>query len=332
MDGRFEDKIKTEKKISEKISGMPEYMQRFYYSIGMKTHKTKERYIENVIRFLNIYGNGDSVSIDKLNLVDAFVIQKYISDISYYYKKGELKELSSSAKACNLSCLSTFFRFLKANNYIEKNPFEGGAIDRPKPQEKEIIFLKANEVTAVEKAILEGVGSNRAVSRQKNWKYRDFCLFWLPVVNGIRVGALSEINVRDIDFNDRSITVIEKGERRTRIYFDEKAALYLKLWIEQRKEILKGNNEDALFISNRKDRITVMSIERLIEKYTEFAINRHISPHKLRATFATNLYNKTRDIELTSKALHHKSTVPTQKYVKVFDQDVKNAVNLGLYN
>lgn len=332
MSGRLENKIKTENKLARKISSMPEYMQRFYFSIGMKTHKTKERYIENVARFLTTYGNGEYVSIEKLNMVDSFIIQKYISDIGYYNKKGMLTELSASAKACNLSCLSSFFRFLKANNYIDKNPFDGGAIDRPRPQEKEIIFLTPNEVTIVEKAILDGVGTSRSVSRQKNWRYRDFCLFWLPVVNGIRVGALSEINVGDIDFNDKSISVIEKGERRTRIYFDDKAALYLKLWIEQRKDNLNGSHSDALFISNRKERITVMSIERLIEKYTEAAIGKHISPHKLRATFATNLYNKTRDIELTSKALHHKSTVPTQKYVKVFDQDIKNAVNLGLYN
>ena len=332
MSGRLENKIKTEQKILEKIAEYPDYMKRFYFSISMKTHNTKERYIENVIRFLNVYGEGKTVTLDMLNCVDSFVILKYISDISYYTKNGKAEELSSAAKACNLSCLSSFFRFLKTNSMIDKNPFDGGAIDRPKPQEKEIIFLTADEVREVEKAVLDGVGSSRSVSRQKNWKYRDFCLFWLPVVNGIRVGALSEININDIDFNDKSITVIEKGDKRTRIYFDDKAALYLKLWIEQRKEILAGHDTDALFISNQKSRITVMSIERLIEKYTEGAIGRHISPHKLRATFATNLYGKTRDIELTSKALHHKSTVPTQKYVKVFDQDVRNAVNIGLYN
>ena len=339
MSGRLENKIKTEQKITEKISTMPEYMKRYYFSIGMKTHNTKERYIEDIIRFLNYYGDEKTVTLEMLDKVDPYTIQKYISDISYYYKKGKLTELSASAKACNLSCLSSFFRFLKANNYIKNNPFDGGTIDRPKPQEKEIIYLNKDEVLNVEKAILDGVGSKRSVSRQRDWKYRDFCLFWLPIINGIRVGALSEIDVDDIVFNDRSFSVIEKGNVATRIYYDEKDALYLKLWIEQRKELMKGHEYDengnkinALFISNQRERITVMSIERLIKKYTEAAINRSISPHKLRSTFATNLYGKTRDIELTSKALHHKSTVPTQKYVKVFDQDVKNAINIGLYD
>lgn len=348
MKGRLENKIKTEQRIDRMIADMPEYMHRYYYSISLKTHKTKERYIENVIRFLNVYGNGETVSLEMLNKVDAFVIQKYISSISYYKKDGSIMELSNSSKACNISCLSSFFRFLTANGFIKKNPFDGGAIDRPKPQEKEVVFLSKDEVKKVEKAILDGVGTKRSVARQKNWKYRDFCLFWLPVINGIRVGALSEINIEDIDFNDNSILVVEKGDRITRIYFNDKAALYLKLWIEQRKEAIErcektrensGNSEDyepidynALFISNTGSRITVTSIERIIEKYTEGAIGRHISPHKLRATFATHLYGETRDIELTSKALHHKSTTPTQKYVKVFDQDIRNAVNIGLYN
>ena len=332
MNGRLESKLKSERKIQRLLVDQPEYMHRYYYSIGLKTHKTKERYIEQVVRFLKAYGNGGQVTLDMLNQVDSFVILKYLSDISYYEKKGTLIELSNSAKANNLSSISSFFKFLATNRLIEHNPFDGGAIDRPKPQEKEVIYLKVEEVKKVEKSILDGVGNNRSVARQKNWKYRDFCLFWLPVVNGIRVGALSEINIEDIDFNDNSIIVIEKGNRPTRIYFDEKASLYLHLWMEQRKENLGDSECDALFISNRKERMTVTTIERTISKYTEAGINRHISPHKLRATFATNLYRKTRDIELTSKALHHRSTTPTQKYVKVFDQDIRNAVNIGLYN
>ena len=332
MKGRLEHKLETESQIQDKIESMPEYMHRFYYFINLKTHNTKKRYVCNVLRFLDYYRKGETVTLDDLNKVDAFEIQKYISSISYYERDDGLQELAEGTKACILSSLSVFFKFLAGNQYIVRNPFDGDAIDRPKIQEKEIIYLNKEEVRKVEKSILDGVGNDLAVARQEEWKYRDFCLFWLPVVNGIRVGALSEINVEDVDMKDKSISVIEKGNRPTTIYFDDKAALYLRLWMEKRARLLNGEKCDALFISNRKKRITIRSIENLIGKYTENSINRHISPHKLRATFATNLYGKTRDIELTAKALHHKSTIPTQKYVKVFDQDVRNAVNLNLYN
>lgn len=332
MKGRLESKMKTERYIQNRLQNAPDYMHKFYYSINVKTHNTKKKYIDHVLRFLEYYGKGKEVSVDQLNEIDAYEIQKYISSISYYERGGDVCELSESTKANALSSLSAFFKFLSTNRYIERTPFENGAIDRPRPQEKEVIYLNKEEVRKVEKTILNGVGNDRAVARQEKWKYRDFCLFWLPAASGIRVGALSEINVEDINLQDKSISVIEKGNNPVRIYFDDKTALYLRLWMETRKRILDGKECDALFISNRKKRITIKSIENVIEKYSEGGIDRHISPHKLRATFATSLYNKTRDIELTSKALHHKSTVPTQKYVKVFDQDVQNAVRIGLYN
>lgn len=330
MEGRLENKIKVENYIESKIADMPEYIIRFYYSINSKTHNTKERYIVNVIRFLKDYGNGNVPSLEEVNRVSAFDIQKYISKIKYYDKGDEVAELSDAAINCNLSSLSVFFRFLYSNGMIRKNPFDVG-IDRPRVQEKDVIYLNAEEVRKVKKAILNGVGNELSVTKQQNWKYRDFCLFWFPVVNGIRVGALSEINVQDIDFNDRSVSVVEKGNRRVRIYFDEEAAMYLRMWMEKRARLLGDTKCDALFVSNRKQRMSVRSIEDIVAKYTENSIGRHISPHKLRATFATALYGKKRDIELVSKALHHKSTTPTQKYVKVFDQDIRDAVNSGLY-
>ena len=332
MKGRLERKMGIEKEIQSKIADMPEYMTRFYYSIMTQTPLTKKRYITNVIRFLSIIGAGKPVTLKQLNGIDAFAIQKYISDISYFDRNGETRELSETTKANIYSCLSAFFSFLASNNMIENNPFADGAIKRPRPRETEVIFLTADEVKAVEKTIINGAGTSRMVSRQKNWKYRDFLLFWLPVVNGIRVGALSEINVEDIDFKDRSIRVIEKGNKPMKIYFDDKADFYLRLWLSTRDEILAGQKSDALFISNHKTRISVRAIEVLIGKYTLAATGRHISPHKLRATFATALYKKKRDIELVQKALHHTSPVPTQRYVKVFDQDIRDAVNSSLYD
>ena len=332
MNGRLEHKIEIENRLKYKIKNMPEYMQRYFYYINSNTHNTKERYIENVLRFLNYFGEGEIVEQDRLRGINSFVIQKYISDISYYEKNGEVKELSDTSKANIYSYLSSFMAFLYGNGYIDTNPLNNGSIKRPKPQETEVKYLTPQEVKKVERSILNGIGTERSKARTEKWRYRDFCLFWLPVSNGIRVGALSEINVGDIDFKDMSIRGIEKGNKPVRIHLNEKAVMYLRLWIEQRNKILNGQKIDALFISERKKRMDVSSIEKTIIKYTEASIARHISPHKLRATFATNLYKKTGNIELVSKACHHSSTVPTERYVAVLDRDIKDAVNLNLYD
>ena len=239
MNGRLENRIKIEQNIQKKIADMPDYMQRFYYSIDSTTHNTKEVYINNVIRFLDAYGNGKEVSVADLKKATPFTIQKYMSDISYYTgADGEVRERSNASKANILSCLNSFFTFLNANQYIDRNPFATGVIKYPKAQEKEVVYLTPPEVRTVEKGIIDGVGTDRAKARQEKWKYRDFCLFWLPVINGIRVGALSEINVEDIDFADKSIRCIEKGDKVVRIYFDDKADIYLRLWLEKRKRLL----------------------------------------------------------------------------------------------
>lgn len=332
MNGRLEHKIQTEQRLEPKIENAPEYFQKFYMFLSQKTHKTQLVYIENVLRFITALGDGTPISEDKLKEIDAFRVQKYLNSINYYYKNDELIELQPASKNIHISSINTFFKFLVIYNYIDKNPCENGAIQRAKVTEKDVIYLTAPEVRKVERAILNGVGSSRAMARQEKYKYRDMCLFWLPVCNGIRVSALSEININDVDWDKREIkNVIEKGNKTVTIYFDERGAVYLRMWMEQRSRILNGKKCDALFISNRREpsRITVMSIENLIAKYTESAIGRHISPHKLRSTFGTNFYNKTHDVELTAKALHHTSTVPTQRYVSVLKEDIKNAVQKG---
>lgn len=333
MEGRIENKIKIESKLKEKIHTAPDYMRRFYTSLSTRSYNTKERYIEIVLRFLKHIGGGKYPTAEQLKAVGIFEIEEYLTEISYIKKNGETVEIQPSTY-CNIqSGISKFFSFLLKYGYIEKNPFDGGMVERPKLREKDVVYLDKREVISVEKAILNGVGNSASVSKQADWEYRDFLLFWLPVINGIRVGALSQINVDDINLEGKYIEVIEKGDRYRKIYFDDKAFRVINLWLTQRRTLLNGQKCDAFFISNRRQRITVRAIENIVGKYVLAATGRHLSPHKLRATFATNLYASTRDIQLVSKALGHKTTAPVQKYVKVLDKDISNAVNLmsGVY-
>lgn len=335
MQGRIEHKIVVEKKIQEIIKEYPSYIKKFYYSLNSKTHMTKLRYIMNVIRFLNYYGNGNTVKESELNNIEAFDIDSYMQSINYIEDNGIVKELSPSTKACIYSSINAFMTFLKYNKYILENPFEVTKIERPKIQENDVVFLTPEEVKKVENAILEGVGNARSKGKQKNWKYRDMLLFRIPVVNGLRVTALSEINISDINFKRNTIKVTEKGNVTKEVYIDDKTKDYIIKWMCDRKDILDGFNDcNALFISNRKERMSVSSIGDVIEKYTHAVIkDKHITPHKLRSTCGTNIYQHTKDIYLVASVLGHKSTSPTKRYAKIFDEDKQNAINAvaGLY-
>lgn len=323
MQGRLENKLKTEKTISEKVKQMPSYMERFLLSIRSKEHTTRLRYVNNVSRFLLHYNNGIYPAIEDLRKIDSFAIQEFMSDIQYYQDDdGNIKELKETSQCVIYSSLSTFFMFLTRSGYIEINPFDNKMIERPKIHETEVVYLTPEEVRKVEYNIV-----HQGTERQRKWKYRDYLLFRIPVINGLRVTALSEINVDDIDMDNHRIKVIEKGNISKYVGFDEMTGRYLSMWLTERGKLLGKEKCNALFISNRRTRMTTSSIERVIMKYTECIDGKHITPHKLRATCGTNIYQQTKDIYLVSKVLGHKNTVPTKRYAAVLNEDIADAVN-----
>lgn len=329
MRGRLEHKMKIESSIQNKINDMPDYIRRFYYSLNQKSHTTKNVYIANVIRFLNWKYKGKLPELEEINLIESYDIQVYMSNIVYFEKNGETQELKSTSQATIYSSLSSFFAFLNKYYKTENNPFNSKLIERPTIRENDIVYLTPEEVRKVENEILNGVGDSLSVARQKDWKYRDLLLFRIPVVNGLRVTALSEINIEDINLEERTILVTEKRNITKKVDYDKKTGEYLELWLKKRKEILgdKAETEKSLFISNRKNRITVRSIENIVSKYTTCIEGKHITPHKLRSTCGTNTYQATGDIYLVSKILGHKNTAPTRRYAAVLDTDKRDAIN-----
>ena len=242
MRGRLEHRIKTEGFLQEKISDMPEYIKRFYFSINQKSHTTKRVYINNVIRFLQHKYKGKMPTIDELKSIESYDIQIYMSEIEYYDKNGETCELKEATQNTIYSSLSTFFAFLNRSYNIGNNPFANQMIERPTIPDKAIVYLTPEEVRTFENQILNGVGNARSIGKQKKWKYRDLLLFRLPVVNGLRCTALDEINIDDIDMVNRKIMVTEKRNITKTVDFDAKTANYLNIWLKDREELL---GEDA---------------------------------------------------------------------------------------
>ena len=332
MTGRLENRIKTENRIKANLEDAPAFVRDFYYSLNDRTHKTKLVYINNVLRFLR-YMYGEDISDleeDAVDEISSSDIERFVEDIGIIDTGEKRREMSSDAKAQILSSLSMFFGFMAATRRISENPFENKRIRRPRKKEKDVVFLTPEEVKSVEQSIL-------ARSNRDQWKWRDLLLFRIPVINGLRVTALSEINVDDIDFANGTIRVVEKGNVHKDVYVDQQTMKYIRYWLSERREILLQNKtkSDALFISSAMQRITIKSIERLIVKLTSETVpGKHITPHKLRSTCGVNMYQAKKDIYLVASVLGHRSTEPTRRYTKVFDSDKQNAINelANIYN
>ena len=90
----------------------------------------------------------------------------------------------------------------------------------------------------------------------------------------------------------------------------------IKKWLRKRNEMIPGSEVKALFISNRKTRMSRSSVQRLVEKYGANIQGKHMSPHKLRATYGTQLYNATGDIYFVQHCLKHNSPKTSELYVR----------------
>ena len=177
-------------------------------------------------------------------------------------------------------------------------------------------FLDEDDLKEILLAVECGAGNRRSVAMQYKWKSRDRAIMMLFMQTGIRETALSEINIEDIDFENHIIkSVIEKGHKDKTFTMSSQLEKAIVDWLSDREDIV--SNEDALFVSKSKTRITQRSLSDIVEKYTKEALGYSVTPHKLRASFANIMLEKTdENIYVVQQLLGHARTETTKIYLK----------------
>ena len=318
MNGRKEHDEQIKIKIENKIDNAPEYIKEYYYSLGKKTATTQDQYVSGAYHFLTYLIDNTNIEVaDPYNLKEV----KPSTIDQYFYS---LNDKSASYKARIYYSLKKFFSFLENNDYIEKNP-----VDKIEPyrdtDHHEITYLTQEEIEIVKNNILNGAEGVKQYDKEI-WKYRDYAIVMLGLTNALRVASITEINMDDINFEERSIKIIEKGNVYRKIYCIHKTFDAIIEWINVREKILGDEQIDALFISNRHKRISTRTIRDMIDKYTS-NIDKRITPHKLRSTFATMYLEKTGDIMATSHAMGHASVNSTKRYAAITERKEKEILD-----
>lgn len=316
MTGRQEHNQQIEKRIANKLMNAPQIIKDYSFNFSGKTEKTKEVYLNYVMEFVDYFKNIDLLSLKKKD------INQYMESIR---TREDGSERSASWRNAVLSGIRDFYQFLVENELIESNPC---ATVRP-PREngdREVVAMSLDEIKLLQQNILLGMGSEKARASQVKWKNRDMSIILLGCTTGLRCTAITEINVEDIDFDNQTIKVIEKGNKYRVINVGDKTMDALKAWKLDRDRMITDET-DAFFISNRKQRISQKAISHLIEKYTT-NINKHITPHKMRSSCATNLYEQTGDIYLVQEVLGHKNIANTRRYARVSESRKIEAANI----
>ena len=294
-------------------------LTRLAYAIDLNTfftflHNERIAFSEKPLPLMN------DQDLENLSRNDIIAYTEYLT---YYLKNPDddsvpnkifvNHELAIKRKLCTIRSL---YDYLFKNQRISSNVTE--LVPLPKIHEKPIIRLNKEEMVRM----LEQAQTGEQLSRQQQ-KYqritsrRDFAILSLFLGTGIRVSECVGMNINDVDLENNAFIVTRKGGNQVVLYYPPEVAEALSEYMDERSRIeaLPGH-EGALFLSLQRRRITQRAVQNLVKKYAAVAapLKSRISPHKLRSTYATNLYNETGDIYLVADVLGHTSVDTTRKH------------------
>ena len=256
--------------------------------------------------------------LDQLKAIDIEEYQEYLK----VYKNGDKTETNGErGLKRKISALRSFYAYYFKREMIHTNPTV--LVDVPKIHQKSIIRLEADEVALLLDYIEHGgddLTGQKKVYYEKN-KDRDLAIVTLLLGTGIRVSECVGLDVEDVDFKNNGIKVTRKGGNEMVVYFGPEVEKALKNYLEVRKNIIPvEGHEHALFYSTQRKRIGVQAVENLVKKYArQVTTTKKITPHKLRSTYGTALYQETGDIYLVADVLGHKDVNTTKKHYAALD-------------
>jgi integrase/recombinase XerC len=325
-------------KLRELLKTMPSFCRDYFRGIEpTTTAKTRIGYgydIRTFFRFLlsenPSFKNAQMTDIclsdlDQLQPVD---IEEYLEYLKYYTYDGQVFTNDERGIKRKFASLRSFFLYYQKRDLLRHNPTV--VVDMPKLHDREIIRLDADEVSDLLELVEHGrdhLSGMKKVYYEKN-KQRNIAIFTLFLGTGIRVSECVGLDIEDVDFKNNRIRIIRKGGKEEYVYFGEEVANALKSYITEERVHVKPRegHEHALFYSIQKRRISVQAIENLVNEYTsQITSFKHITPHKLRSTYGTALYQQTGDIYLVAEVLGHNDVNTTRKHYAAMDDEQKRS-------
>lgn len=282
--------------------------------------------IKEFIKYLDIQKKYPQTTItsytNDLNIYQDFLECK---DIEYkHITKDQIREFLRYLDECKfsrstisriLSTLRHFYSFLERNKKVQINIFK--LIRNPKKEKKLPNFLQNNEIDIL----------FNSIELDTPLGIRNRLIVELLYATGMRVSEITNLNISDINFNDKEIKVLGKGSKERIVLFGEYALKYLEMYLEEARPLLANNKKtDNLLLNKDGNPISTRSIENIINKVVDEAALKHkISPHVLRHTFATDLLNNGADLKTVQELLGHESLSTTQIYTHITSERLKSA-------
>lgn len=267
------------------------------------------------------------LTLEDLEAVTNNDIEAFLSYLSAYRYNGKLLTCDAPAKSRKLSAIRAMFKYFFNKGDIGVN--NAAKVATPKCREKEIVRLNADEISDLLSVAESGRGlSKHAIGYHEKTRVRDTAILTLFLGTGIRISELVGLDDDSVNFDDNSFVVTRKGGGQSILYFSDEVAFALKEYVAQKKNDPKiPQEEKALFLSMQYRRINVRSVEILVKKYSKTVTPlKKITPHKLRSTYGTRLYNETGDIYIVADVLGHKDVNTTKRHYAAITQENRRRV------
>ena len=276
-----------------------EYISKYIYYLEYERKlslNTLKSY-RNDLKDFDLYFNG---ILDNLEYKD---IQKYIAS---------LQEKNTRTISHYITVINSFYGFLVNDGFITNNPCDN--IASPKVQKKLPVYLTEEEVNKL-----------LNINLFTPYDYRNKAMLELLYATGLRISELCNLKIVDIDIDNCFIRINGKGSKERIVPVTDLALKYLSIYVTQyRNVILKDKISDYLFISNSLTNISRQGFFKIIKKECKRAgIEKNVSPHVLRHSFATHLLKHGADLRVIQELLGHEDISTTQIYAHLVNEKLK---------
>lgn len=320
-------------KLRQVLATLPPFCKDYFRAIDTTTTaKTRISYAYDIRIFFQFLLDENPAfkdhamtdfTVDVLDQIKAVDLEEYQEYLKLYQSGDKTETNGERGLKRKISALRSFYAYYYKREMIHTNPTV--LIDVPKIHEKSIIRLDTDEV-AMLLDYIEHCGDTLTGQKRvfyEKTKERDLAIVTLLLGTGIRVSECVGLDMDDVDFKNNGIKIHRKGGAEVVVYFGEEVRSALMEYMVERQKITAADGSvNALFLSLQNKRISVRSVEKMVNKYSKLVTSlKHITPHKLRSTYGTSLYRETGDIYLVADVLGHKDVNTTRKHYAAIDDD-----------
>lgn len=300
LEGRMINEMKIDASVERRLAIMPDYVSDWNLMLkaSKKTAATRRTFVNNVYHMLE-YINKDVKRVRPEDITESNVTMFFLSIQTK--TKGGVKMYTSDSYQCTVwSTLNNFFDFMVNHNLLKQNYMK--MIDRPTNTDLERI----NE----HRVLLELDDFKKILSVAEE-NPRDYAMLALFMNTGMRKTALISIMMDDLDLKNGVLTIIDKGNKRQVYNLNDETISILTTWISRR-----GNTDDNhLFPGKNGTGLEERAVRDIVERCTQKALGKKLSPHKLRSGYCSILYSASGDIEFVRRAVGHSRVETTQRYI-----------------